>query len=400
MLPSTLVTTLALGRPLISVGNLLRMAALLAVAWVTVGFARLSISMLRRRRHLANGVLILGTHPLAARVIEAIESCQLARFRVIGVVDDSPDGTGTLPGMSPFVGRLEQFSQIVAVTRPAHIIIAMADRRGRIPHEPLLASRLRGVIIENASDFVERMTGKLAIESLQPSSLILSKEFRHPDLMASSYWRTFRQVASYACAGAALLVTSPLLVLVALVIKLESRGPVFFIQDRVGLNGKNFGLVKFRTMRNEGAVESQWVSDNAARITSVGQFLRRFRLDEIPQLFNVLRGEMNIVGPRPHPASNQQLFIERIPYYGIRSIVRPGITGWAQVRYGYANSLEEETEKMRYDLYYIKRACLLLDLQIVAKTFARVLFDRGSHRLAIPFSTDARWSDVGLKTSR
>jgi lipopolysaccharide/colanic/teichoic acid biosynthesis glycosyltransferase len=148
---------------------------------------------------------------------------------------------------------------------------------------------------------------------------------------------------------------------------------VFFVQERVGRGGKPFGLIKFRSMRQADARVSEWARDNESRITRVGKLLRRFRLDELPQFINVLRGEMNLVGPRPHPTCNYQLFLARIPYYGLRAAVRPGITGWAQVRYGYANSLEEELEKMRYDLYYIKHRSLWLDLRILAETAAVVL---------------------------
>ena len=167
-----------------------------------------------------------------------------------------------------------------------------------------------------------------------------------------------------------LIVCAPILLLVALAIKLDSRGPVFFVQERAGWNGKPFNLFKFRTMHPAGSAPptSEWVQDNVGRITRVGKWLRRFRLDEVPQMVNVLRGEMNLIGPRPHPTSNQKIFLEYIAYYGLRSTVRPGVTGWAQVRYGYANNLEQETEKMRYDLYYIKNHTLWLDFKILFET--------------------------------
>jgi exopolysaccharide biosynthesis polyprenyl glycosylphosphotransferase len=359
--------------------------------------ARLIVSTLRRRSTFANGVLILGTNLLAAKVIEEIEARADGRFRLIGAVDDSEDGKGA-PGVTPLIGRLDQFSQVVAVTRPAHIVIAMKDRRGRVPERLLLDSRFRGVNVENAVDFFESLTGKLAIESLSPSSLILSKEFRHADLTESFTERALWRGGSQICAAMGLLVAAPILALTALAIKLTSPGPVFFVQDRVGRGGKPFGLVKFRTMRKEaGPRASEWVSDNAERITAIGEWLRRFRLDELPQLVNVLRGEMNIVGPRPHPVSNHELFLRNIPYYRIRCMVRPGITGWAQVRYGYANDLEEETEKMRYDLYYVKHRCLLFDMRIVIETLKLLLFDRHSHEAVRSHVPSAAWSDIRVK---
>jgi lipopolysaccharide/colanic/teichoic acid biosynthesis glycosyltransferase len=184
---------------------------------------------------------------------------------------------------------------------------------------------------------------------------------------------------SLLAAAAGLVVLLPLLAPIAVAIKLDSRGPVFFRQDRLGVAGRPFPLLKFRTMHQAGKRRSEWVRDNGHRITRVGRWLRRFRLDELPQLLNVLRGEMNLVGPRPHPVSNGRLFMECIPHYRLRSVVRPGITGWAQVKYGYANGLDEETEKMRYDLFYIKHRSLLLDLRILFATLGLLLSDNRSH---------------------
>ena len=167
----------------------------------------------------------------------------------------------------------------------------------------------------------------------------------------------------------------------ALAIKLDSPGPVLFVQDRAGKNGQAFRLLKFRTMHPSDSHPSEWVQDNFDRITRLGQFLRRFRIDELPQLVNVLRGEMNLVGPRPHPMTNQQVFMERIAYYGLRSTVRPGVTGWAQIRYGYANNIDEETEKMRYDLYYIKNRSLWLDTSILIQTIGIMLLGLGSSKV-------------------
>src|SRR2546427_9595647 len=171
-----------------------------------------------------------------------------------------------------------------------------------------------------------------------------------------------------------LVALAPLLGLIALLIKLDSRGPVFFVQDRVGMSAKRFTLFKFRTMHLADVRPSEWVCDNTERITRVGKWLRKFRLDELPQFVNVIRGDMNVVGPRPHPVSNFALFAEKIPYYSLRSVVRPGITGWAQVRFGYANNLDEEIEKMRYDLYYIKHLSVWFDVRILLDTVKIVLF--------------------------
>jgi lipopolysaccharide/colanic/teichoic acid biosynthesis glycosyltransferase len=192
----------------------------------------------------------------------------------------------------------------------------------------------------------------------------------------------------------ALVVLSPLLALLALAIKLESRGPLFFIQERVGRGGRPFKLIKFRTMRPARAATSEWARDNDGRVTRVGRWLRRFRLDELPQLVNILGGDMNLVGPRPHPVTNLPLFVvmmrnapecgEQVPYYALRSLVRPGVTGWAQVRYRYANDLEEEIEKMRHDLYYIKRMSVWLDLRILFETVKIVIRGRETEAEVVP----------------
>jgi lipopolysaccharide/colanic/teichoic acid biosynthesis glycosyltransferase len=180
---------------------------------------------------------------------------------------------------------------------------------------------------------------------------------------------------------AGLILLAPFLAVIALVIKLDSRGPVLFFQDRAGKNGQSFRLWKFRTMHPAEVHRSEWVQDNFDRITRAGRLLRRFRIDELPQLVNILRGEMNLVGPRPHPMSNQEVFMERIAYYGLRSTVRPGVTGWAQIQYGYANNIDQETEKMRYDLYYVKNRSLWLDVTIIVRTFAIMLIGSGSSKV-------------------
>ena len=211
--------------------------------------------------------------------------------------------------------------------------------------------------------------GKLAIEALTPSNLIFSGDFKKSRLDLA-IGRTISLVVSFA----GMILLSPLLGLIALLIKLNSPGPVFFVQERVGMAAKRFRLIKFRTMRLVDGPTSEWACDNTQRITRVGKWLRKFRLDELPQFFNVIRGDMNLVGPRPHPVSNFELFNANIPYYSLRSGVRPGITGWAQVRYRYANNLDEEIEKMRYDLYYIKHLSISFDLRILFDTVKTVLF--------------------------
>ncbi len=347
---------------------------------------RAGFTLARRHGAFTEGVLILGRGAMALKLVEELEHRPAGRFRLIGLVDDAADGRCGSPDPA-CVGSLEQLAEIIRTRRPARIVIAMQDRRGRVPEATLLESRFRGIGVEEAVSFYERLTGKLAIESLRPSALILSDGFRQADGSARGLGQAVRRGSAVAVAGMALVLLAPVLALFALAIKLDSSGPVLFVQDRVGLGGRPFPLIKFRTMRSDEPPASEWVIDNEDRITRVGRWLRRFRLDELPQLLNVIRGQMSLVGPRPHPVSNYQLFLENIPYYGLRATVRPGVTGWAQVRFGYANGLEEETEKMRYDLYYIKRRSLRFDARIVLATLGVVVLDRRSrqrHQALVP----------------
>jgi lipopolysaccharide/colanic/teichoic acid biosynthesis glycosyltransferase len=205
----------------------------------------------------------------------------------------------------------------------------------------------------------------------------------------SSAQQVTARVVSLLVAVAGLVVLSPLLLLIAVAVKLDSSGPVLFVQARMGLHGHPFKLLKFRTMHAASSQRSEWERDNRDRVTRVGKVLRAFRLDELPQFINILRGEMNLVGPRPHPASNFELFTlvarnlsdvtgAAVGYYTLRSMVRPGITGWAQVRYRYANDLEEEIEKLRYDLYYIKNVSTRMDLRIVVDTLKVMITGRAA----------------------
>jgi exopolysaccharide biosynthesis polyprenyl glycosylphosphotransferase len=313
-------------------------------------------------------VLILGGGPLASRIAQEIESSGRLQGQPAGMVDDRPP-----QGPWPWLGRLDRLKDIVEKVHPNHIVVALEDRRGHLPVAQLLESRARGVIVEEALSVYERLTGKIAIEALTPGALIMTKGFRNDPTSEKA-----ARLVSVTAAIVGLFLLAPFLGLIALAIKMDSRGPIMFFQDRAGKNGQAFRLWKFRTMRPAEFHRSEWVQDNDDRITRLGRFLRRFRIDELPQLVNILRGEMNLVGPRPHPMSNQEVFMERIAYYGLRSTVRPGVTGWAQIQYGYANNIDQETEKMRYDLYYIKNRSLWLDFTIIVHTFGIMVLGSGS----------------------
>jgi exopolysaccharide biosynthesis polyprenyl glycosylphosphotransferase len=346
------------------------MTAATALLVLTVALLFLII----RRGAFAPRVLIIGNSPLARQLVAEFATRRHVWQHVAGVVDES---SGARLASGPIAADpLARLGPIIEELRPNRIVVALGDRRGRLPMRELLDATVDGVVVEDGVDCYERLTGKIAIEALTPSGLIASPAFRksHFDLACG-------HVVSLIVATVALVVLSPLFALLALVIALDSPGPVFFVHDRVGLRGRRFRLLKFRTMRPADGPTSEWACDNGHRITRVGAWLRRYRLDELPQLINVIRGELNLVGPRPHPVSNFRLFTQKIPFYSLRSVVRPGLTGWAQVRQGYANSLEEETEKMRYDLYYIKHMSAWFDLRILLRTVRIVLsgheaFDR------------------------
>ena len=361
-------------------------------ALLIVAMAMFAKFVAREVRPKGTPILILGSGSMAARLIEEIESNESARFIVTGVVDDEqPDADSPLHRR--WLGTSEQLGEIVARVQPGRIVVAIENRRDRLPLQTLLESRVSGIDVEDAIELYERVTGKMAIEALRPSTLILSKGFRNHGAAEMT-----ARAVSVIVAIIGLILVAPLLAAIALLVKIDSRGPVLFIQERAGAHGRPFGLLKFRTMHPSTERPSEWVLDNVHRITRVGKYLRRFRLDELPQLLNVLRGEMNLIGPRPHPTTNHATFMEHIAYYGLRSTVRPGVTGWAQVRYGYANNLDEETEKMRYDLYYIKNRSLWLDFRILGETVWIMLFGQGASQVRhpAPFGRGISWPAARL----
>ncbi len=333
-------------------------------------------------------VLVLGTGPLARRLVQEIEAQPQFLYALVGMVDDGPPAEAAgLP--CPLLGPLERLDKIIEDTKPHRILVALSERRGRLPVRDLFDARVRGIHVEDAVDVYERLTGKLPLESLVPSHLIFSEGFRTSPLdLALS--RAMSVVASVI----GLVVCLPLCGLVALAIKLDSPGPMFFRQARVGLGGRRFILIKFRTMHPTQSESTLWVKDNSERITRVGKWLRKFRLDELPQFVNILRGDMNLVGPRPHPVDSFELLAECAPFYSLRAVVRPGVTGWAQVRFGYANTLEEEIEKVCYDLFYIKHLSVWFDLRILVDTVKIVLFGRGA------MAADARPLDIPAAAQR
>jgi exopolysaccharide biosynthesis polyprenyl glycosylphosphotransferase len=319
-------------------------------------------------------VLVIGKTPLGEQVTREIASRPWCGV-VVGVFDDHVSASVDSEE-SVRVREMARLEAIIDKLSPDHIVVALTERRNRTPLMQALLTLVfaRGITIESGADCYERLTGKLALESWTPMSVVFSGKLR-----PSRAQQIIARVISVAVAVVTLVLLLPLFLIIALAIKLDSRGPILFVQERVGAYGRPFRLFKFRSMHDGTARRSEWEQDNRDHVTRVGRWLRAFRLDELPQLLNIIRGEMNLVGPRPHPTTNLELFTlvarnlneltgAAISCYALRTLVLPGITGWAQVRYRYANNLAEEIEKLRYDLYYIKHMSSWLDLLILFET--------------------------------
>ena len=329
---------------------------------------RSAYGWLIRQPFLQERVYVLGAGDRATRLVEALRSQKDWGMEVVGWAGAIGNGSLT---REEFAKNLSSLAQRGSVDR---IIVAMGDRRGTMPVRELLDLRLNGIKIEEANTLLEKISGRIEVEDLHPSSLIFSEGFR-----VNAFNQATRRAVSIVASMVGLTLALPLMPILALLIKLDSAGPVFFKQERVGRKGKVFKVYKFRTMRQDAeAGGAKWAGSNDPRITRIGNFLRKTRLDEIPQLWNVLVGDMGFVGPRPERPEFVQWLAEAIPYYNMRHIIRPGLTGWAQVRYEYGASLEQTREKLQYDLYYIKHMSLSLDLLIAFETIKIVLLRRGS----------------------
>ncbi len=314
-------------------------------------------------------VYVLGAGQRAQTVVELLQTRKDAGMHVVawdGVLADK------MERKEAFNAALESFGG--AKPRVDRVIVALEDRRGEFPVNELLKLRFNGVVIEEAESLLERLTGKLHLNGLHPSSFIYSEGFR-----VKPSQQIARRIVSTLTAAVGLLLFLPFFPFVALMVRLSSPGPIFFRQTRVGLGGKNFSVYKFRTMRVDAEVAgAKWASKNDPRATRVGNFMRKIRLDEVPQLWNVLRGDMGFVGPRPERPEFVPWLSEQIPYFNLRHMIRPGLTGWAQVRYGYGATLEEAREKLEFDLYYIKHMTLGLDLLIMFETVKTILRRQGA----------------------
>jgi sugar transferase (PEP-CTERM system associated) len=344
---------------------------ILVVAW------RLAFAWFTKRVAPRERLLLVGTSPAAIGLArELYERRQELGVEIVGFVDADPSRVGA-PVLNPgVVGTIEDIPGLVQRTRADRVVVSLSDARGKLPMDRLLEVRLRtGVTFHHLASVYEEYTGKIAVENLRPSWLIFSEGFRKTATLLVA-----KRAVDLVLSTIGLLIGAPVMLLITGLVKLSSPGPVFYHQERVGLNGRVFTVHKFRTMRvdAEATTGPVWSRPNDTRITALGRLLRRTRLDEMPQLWNVLRGDMSFVGPRPERPSFVEQLTATIPFYGQRHVVKPGLTGWAQVRYTYGASVEDAIEKLQYDLYYIKNLSIALDFVIVLETIKTVVRRRGA----------------------
>jgi sugar transferase (PEP-CTERM system associated) len=273
------------------------------------------------------------------------------------------------------LGSMDNLEKVLEELRPKRLIIALKERRLQLPLDLLLHHRLRGMVIEDASTMFQKVTGRVPVESIHPSSLIFTDGYTQ-----SKARKVLGRTVDLVAAVAGLLFLGPLMLLIAAAVKLSSPGPSLYKQTRVGLNGETFEVLKFRSMRSDAESSSGpvWATEKDPRITPVGNILRKLRFDELPQFINVLRGEMSFVGPRPERPHFVEQLRNEVPFYDLRHSVRPGITGWAQVSYSYGASMEDSRVKLEYDLFYIKNNSFSFDCMILFQTIKIMLFGKGA----------------------
>lgn len=321
---------------------------------------------------IAKKVLVLGTGPLAQTIGNAIASTN--HHHVLGGYINLDHEKVLVPAHA-IVGSGDGLADTVKRERAHKIVVSLSERRGIFPLREVLDCKFSGIEVVDATTFYEEITGKLLIENLTPSSFIFSDGYR-----LNSSTRIYKRILDLIFSLIGSLMTLPLVPFIACIIKIDSRGPVFYRQVRVGEREKNFVIYKFRTMQEnaEGKTGVVWAKNNDSRITRVGTILRMTRLDEIPQLYNVFRGDMSFIGPRPERPEFVEDLKKHIPFYSQRHFVKPGLTGWAQIRYPYGASVKDALEKLRYDMYYIKKISLFFDMMIILDTIKVVLFGRGA----------------------
>src|SRR4051812_30546619 len=356
---------LTIGRGVIGPGVTFAAAAL--IAW------RIAFGWVTRQVGPRQRLLLVGMNPAALALARELRAREELGIEIIGYVDVNPQASPS--GLLPLLGTIEDVPPIVRARQVDRVVVSLADARGKLPMEKLLEMKLAGVRFDHFASVYEEHTGKIAVENLRPSWLIFSDGFT-----SSRVRSTVKRATDIALAAIGLLVAGPVILALAAAVRLTSPGAAFYSQRRVGRHGRVFSVYKLRSMcanaeRDTGPVWTKSTGD--ARITRLGRFLRRTRLDELPQFWNILTGHMSLVGPRPERPEFVQSLVQQIPFYGQRHVVKPGLTGWAQVRYTYGATVEDAVEKLQYDLFYIKNLSIAFDVFIIFETIKTVLRRRG-----------------------
>lgn len=367
------VPSMGLGRGVFALATVLIIG--LVAGW------RVSFEWLSLRGEPTERLLIVGSGPAAVSLArELFQRRSEFGVEIVGFVDSDPAKVGTSSGAvdntADIIGTVNDIPTIVRDRRVDRVVVSLADARGKLNMESLLAMKLNdGVRFDHLASVYEEYTGKIAVENLRPSWMIFSDGFNK-----SGWLEAVKRLSDVVFATLGLLLASPLMLGVWIAQRLSSSGPAVYHQVRIGKDGVPFTIHKFRTMGVDAEAVSGavWATENDPRVTPVGRFLRRTRLDELPQLWNVLRGDMSFVGPRPERPEFVADLARQIPFYGQRHVVRPGVTGWAQVRHGYGNTVEAAQEKLQYELFYIKHMSFAFDLFVVLETVKTVLVRRGS----------------------
>jgi len=347
----------------------LPIALTLMVLW------RVSIHWFLGHPALGERILIVGSGNLAVEVAREVLNRPDAGYRIVGFVGTDADLLGKSLINPRVIGMTEELDEIVKRENIDRIVVAMGERRGQLPTNKLLKLSLTGQInIEEGLSFYERITGRVSLNMLRPSWLIFTGRGRQAKIAEVT-----RHFAHWLLALIGAILSLPIVLVTAVLIKLESKGPVFYRQERVGKNGRTFVLAKFRSMRVDAETAGPvWASKKDNRTTRVGRVIRKIRVDEIPQFWNILKGEMSFVGPRPERPHFVAQLAEEIPFYEQRHLIAPGLTGWAQIKYPYGASIEDARQKLQYDLFYIKNHGLFLDAIIMFETIKIILFGRGA----------------------
>lgn len=361
------VPPLMVGRGVASIA--LPLALLFVISW------RGAAHWLLGHPNVGERILIVGSGEAAVDIAREVLSRPDAGMRIVGFVDDRPELVGRSLVNPRVIGLTSDLPAIARRERIDRIVVAILDRRGRFPTDHLLDLSLSGeVAIEECASFYERVTERVQLETLRPSWLIFSGRGRQRRLSGVA-----RTLLHRGAAALGAILSLPIVIITALLIKIDSKGPIFYRQERLGQNGRPFEVIKFRSMRTDAEENGPvWATSTDDRATRVGRVIRKIRIDEIPQFWNILKGEMNFVGPRPERPHFVKQLAREIPLYEQRHLVPPGLTGWAQIKYPYGASVEDARQKLQYDLYYIKNQSLVLDAVIMFETIKTILFGRGA----------------------